>query len=148
MVRAVNKVFQTKYLNVIKMVVRSYNDEMSYIEKINEHCFRIKKGFQPNMNVEGVFYVNKQLEKLMLDELRNSCRPGMVGGFLPGVKQIANVAALPGERFGSLISPKPLPLSSKIGLDIDYRQFRTFVGRNLTKAKTTKYFLKKLNKEI
>lgn len=32
----------------------------------------------------------------MLDELRNSCRPGMVGGFLPGVKQIANVAALPG----------------------------------------------------
>lgn len=32
----------------------------------------------------------------MLDELRNSCRPGAVGGFLPGVKQIANVAALPG----------------------------------------------------
>lgn len=43
-----------------------------------------------------MFYVNKNLEKLMLDELRNSCRPGMVGGFLPGVKQIANVAALPG----------------------------------------------------
>lgn len=32
----------------------------------------------------------------MLEELRNACRPGMVGGFLPGVKQIANVAALPG----------------------------------------------------
>lgn len=32
----------------------------------------------------------------MLDELKNACRPGMVGGFLPGVKQIANVAALPG----------------------------------------------------
>jgi len=32
----------------------------------------------------------------MLEELKNSCRPGMVGGFLPGVKQIANVAALPG----------------------------------------------------
>ena len=32
----------------------------------------------------------------MLEELRNSCRPGAVGGFLPGVKQIANVAALPG----------------------------------------------------
>lgn len=53
-------------------------------------------GFQPNMNVEGVFYVNNTLEKLMLDELRNACRPGMTGGFLPGVKQIANVAALPG----------------------------------------------------
>ena len=33
----------------------------------------------------------------MFDELRNACRPGMVGGFLPGMKQIANVAALPGE---------------------------------------------------
>jgi tRNA-splicing ligase RtcB len=46
--------------------------------------------------VEGVFYVNKALEKLMFEELRNSCRPGSVGGFLPGMKQIANVAALPG----------------------------------------------------
>jgi len=46
--------------------------------------------------VEGVFYVNKFLEKLMLEELQNACRPGMIGGFLPGVKQIANVAALPG----------------------------------------------------
>ena len=47
-----------------------------------------------------MFYVNSQLEKLMLDELRNACRPGMVGGFLPGVKQIANVAALPGRWGG------------------------------------------------
>ncbi|XP_023329182.1 tRNA-splicing ligase RtcB homolog [Eurytemora carolleeae] len=78
------------------MVVRSYDDEMQYIERINDHCWRIKKGFQPNMNVEGVFYVNSHLEKLMFEELRNSCRPGMIGGFLPGVKQIANVAALPG----------------------------------------------------
>ena len=78
------------------MVVRSYEDECSYIERINSHSYRIKKGFQPNMNVEGVFYVNSYLEKLMFDELRNACRPGMVGGFLPGVKQIANVAALPG----------------------------------------------------
>lgn len=43
-----------------------------------------------------MFYVNKFLEKLMLEELQNACRPGMIGGFLPGVKQIANVAALPG----------------------------------------------------
>lgn len=32
----------------------------------------------------------------MLEELRNACQPGKMGGFLPGVKQIANVAALPG----------------------------------------------------
>lgn len=47
---------------------------------------------QPHMNVEGVFYVNKQLEKLMFDELRNACRPGMVGGFLPGVKQVKQLS--------------------------------------------------------
>ena len=40
--------------------------------------------------------MNDNLEKLMFDELRNACRPGGFGGFLPGVKQIANVAALPG----------------------------------------------------
>jgi tRNA-splicing ligase RtcB len=40
--------------------------------------------------------VNEPLEELMLDELKTSCRPGGIGGFLPGVKQIANVAALPG----------------------------------------------------
>ena len=78
------------------MVVRSYDDELQYLERISPHCWRIKKGFQPNMKVEGVFYVNSHLEKLMLEELRNACRPGQVGGFLPGVKQIANVAALPG----------------------------------------------------
>lgn len=48
------------------------------------------------LEVEGIFYVNDVLEKLMFEELRNACRPGSVGGFLPGVKQIANVAALPG----------------------------------------------------
>lgn len=78
------------------MVVRQYEEELKYIERIDDYSWRIKKGFQPNMNVEGIFYVNKSLEKLMFDELRNSCRPGMTGGFLPGVKQIANVAALPG----------------------------------------------------
>jgi tRNA-splicing ligase RtcB len=48
------------------------------------------------MKVEGVFYVNEPLERLMLDELKQSCHSGGYGGFLPGVKQIANVAALPG----------------------------------------------------
>ena len=42
--------------------------------KKSPHCWKIKKGFQPHMNVEGVFYVNSYLEKLMFDELRNACR--------------------------------------------------------------------------
>ncbi len=86
------------------MVVRSYDDECAYLERQGPNTWRIKKGFQvraddvvrhrvrfldiflvqPNMNVEGVFYVNAKLEKLMFDELKNACRPGMVGGFLPG----------------------------------------------------------------
>ena len=32
----------------------------------------------------------------MFEELRLSCKSGGMGGFLPGMKQIANVAALPG----------------------------------------------------
>ena len=34
------------------MVVRTYEDELQYLERVNPHCWRIKKGFQPNMNVE------------------------------------------------------------------------------------------------
>jgi len=49
--------------------------------------------------------VNNTLERLMFDELRNACRPGAVGGFLPGMKQIANVAALPGIVWRSVGLP-------------------------------------------
>jgi len=48
------------------------------------------------MKVEGVFYVNDFLRELMFDELRHFAASGDYGGFLPGMKQIANVAALPG----------------------------------------------------
>lgn len=78
------------------MGVRSYEEECAFLEKIKPMTWRIKKDFVPNMNVEGIFFVNENLERLMLDELRNSCRPGNIGGFLPAVKQIGNVAALPG----------------------------------------------------
>ena len=60
--------------NYLKMVVRSFDEEKQYLEKISPNCWKIKKGFQPHMNVEGVFYVNSYLEKLMFDELRNACR--------------------------------------------------------------------------
>lgn len=41
----------------------------------------------------------------MFEELRNACRPGAIGGFLPGMKQIANVAALPGIVYRSIGLP-------------------------------------------
>ena len=49
-----------------------------------------------SLQVEGIFYVNSHLEKLMFEELETSTKFGGIGGFLPGMKQIANVAALPG----------------------------------------------------
>lgn len=76
------------------MASRSYEEEKKYLEKISHNTWRIKKGFVPNMRVEGRFYVNNNLESLMFEELRQAdCKSG---GFLPAVKQIANVACLPG----------------------------------------------------
>uniref|UniRef100_A0A915KMH2 RNA-splicing ligase RtcB homolog n=1 Tax=Romanomermis culicivorax TaxID=13658 RepID=A0A915KMH2_ROMCU len=75
---------------------RSYEEEIKYIEQINGVSYRIKKGSVPNMNVEGIFYVNKPLERMMFEELKQACRTGGIGGFLPAMKQIGNVAALPG----------------------------------------------------
>jgi tRNA-splicing ligase RtcB len=76
---------------------RSYNEEMEYLRRENETLYEIKVGFVPGMAVPGRFYVNSQLERLMFDELRSFSRQSSnVGGFLPAVKQIGNVAALPG----------------------------------------------------
>lgn len=40
--------------------------------------------------------MNPTLEKLMFEELQQHSGSRGVGGFLPAIKQIANVAALPG----------------------------------------------------
>jgi len=76
------------------MGIRSYDEERQFLEKISHNTWRIKKGLVPNMKVEGRFYVNSHLEELMFEELRQS--DSKFGGFLPAVKQIANVASLPG----------------------------------------------------
>lgn len=46
--------------------------------------------------VPGAFYLNPNLQNLVYDELDQHVARGGTGGFLPAVKQIANVAALPG----------------------------------------------------
>ena len=71
-------------------------EEKSYIERIDPYRFRIKRGFVPNMNVECRFYVNDLLSQLMFEELEQHTSAKGVGGFLPAVKQLANVAAMPG----------------------------------------------------
>lgn len=74
-----------------------------------------------------MFYVNKVLEKLMLEELQNACRPGMIGGFLPGVKQIANVAALPGIVHKSIGLPD---IHSGYGFAIGLESLQYFSTNN------------------
>lgn len=76
--------------------VRTFEEEMKFLNRETPELFNIRKGFVPNMNVEGAFYVNENLQELMFDELRTHCSAGGYGGFMPAVKQIANVAALPG----------------------------------------------------
>lgn len=65
------------------------------------------------VKVDGYFYVNKHLEELMFEELRNACRSGGIGGFLPAMKQIGNVAALPGIVGVRLLSFDHCLLSKK-----------------------------------
>jgi len=71
---------------------RTVDQESKFFYEIDETSFGIKKGFVPNMNVEGKVYVNSELRKLLFEELNHQS----VGGFLPAVKQVANVASLPG----------------------------------------------------
>ena len=59
----------------------------------------IDVGFVENMRVGGIFFVNEKLKELTFGELQESKQPdGIPGGFIPALKQIANVAALPGNR--------------------------------------------------
>jgi len=79
------------------MAKRSFNEEMEFCTRDTPNIYNIKEGFVEGMTVPGKFFVNAALEKLVFDELRSFSRQSSnVGGFLPAIKQIANVAALPG----------------------------------------------------
>ena len=73
---------------------------------------RIKLGFVPNMRVPCTFYVNQHLQTLMFEELEQFVSRGEVGGFLPAVKQLANVAALPGASNEQHVSRRSLSLTA------------------------------------
>lgn len=72
----------------------SFEKELELIESIDENCLRIKKGFVPNMRVEGRVFVDAAFKELLLGELRQYHEKP--SGFLPALKQVANVASLPG----------------------------------------------------
>lgn len=70
--------------------------EKKFITRSSPVQYEIAQGFVPNMRVPGRCYVNSDLEGLLFDELKAYSTAGGQGGFLPAVKQVANVAALPG----------------------------------------------------
>jgi tRNA-splicing ligase RtcB (3'-phosphate/5'-hydroxy nucleic acid ligase) len=94
-------------------IVRTYEQECGFVEQVDATSYRINKGFVENMRVPGHFYVNDNIRDLLFEELRQFSRSsgsagqfsGAVGGFLPAMKQIANVAALPGivGRFEGMV---------------------------------------------
>lgn len=72
--------------------------EKAYITQVTPTKYVIAPGFVPGMRVPGAFYVDASLAALVFDELADAVSRGggAGGGFLPAVKQVANVAALPG----------------------------------------------------
>jgi tRNA-splicing ligase RtcB len=81
---------------LIRVARLTWSHMCRYITSVSDVQHDIAPGFVPNMKVGGTFYLNKDLFDLQLEELRQYSSSGGVGGFLPAVKQIANVAALPG----------------------------------------------------
>eukprot|EP00741_Cyanophora_paradoxa_P023391 tig00021580_g22597.t1 len=75
------------------------------IEQINSVTYRIKKGFVPNMRVEGRMYVNERLAEVVFEELQSARAVESKGGFLSAPNQVANVAALDGILGASLAMP-------------------------------------------
>ena len=47
---------------IADLPVRTYDQEKGFLEQLSPTRWRIKKGFVPNMNVDGVFYVNAELQ--------------------------------------------------------------------------------------
>lgn len=91
---------------------RTLEEEKAFLTKVSPTLCKIDIGFVPEMLVPAYVIVNDELEDLLMEELAKSapsstgcCSSGenakRGGGFLPALKQVANVAALPGIVKGS-----------------------------------------------
>ncbi len=81
-------------------IIRTYNEETKYLFKRSSVVWDINQGFVENMNVPGVFFASELLIPALMTELQKyssqKSHTSSGGGFLPALKQVANVAALPG----------------------------------------------------
>lgn len=90
---------------------RTLEEELSFLKRISPTRYQVQLGFVPNMKVPAEIIVNNDLQTLLVQELRDSCcgpkssGGGGPGGFIPSLRQAANVAALPGIVRASLAMP-------------------------------------------
>ena len=76
---------------------RTFEEESSYLENISPFKIRVNIGLVPNMRIHADVFVNEKLQKLLIEELRlASMSSSSSSSFLPSLKQMANVASLPG----------------------------------------------------
>src|SRR5947208_16635183 len=61
------------------------------LERVNECCYRIPKGYKPGMRVDGLIFADERL----MQQIRQDQAPD----------QVANVAFLPGIQYASLAMP-------------------------------------------
>src|SRR5262245_61041497 len=61
------------------------------LERVNDCCWRIPKGYRADMRVDGLIYANERL----LEQIKQDQAP----------EQVANVATLPGIQYASLAMP-------------------------------------------
>ena len=87
------------------MARRTIDEELAFISSSGLCQYRIEVGFVPHMRVPGLVFVNPALHELLVEELREHVGARGVGGFLPAVKQVANVAGLPGIVGQSIALP-------------------------------------------
>jgi len=87
------------------MARRTFDQEREFIHQTGAVEWEIDKGFVPGMRVPGKFFVNDKLKNMVFEELRQHIGRGGTGGFLPAVKQISNVAGLPGIVKHSIAMP-------------------------------------------
>ena len=87
--------------------MRTYEEEAAYVHETTPTKLTVNLGFVEGMRVPGEVYVNEKLRALVLGELETFCEAGKEGrgGYSPALKQIANVAALPGVVKASIALP-------------------------------------------
>uniref|UniRef100_A0A7S3QAF7 RNA-splicing ligase RtcB homolog n=1 Tax=Chaetoceros debilis TaxID=122233 RepID=A0A7S3QAF7_9STRA len=92
------KYYKTKKrIQTTPLSTTTYEEDLQFLEKISPTRYRVNIGFVPNMKIHADVIVNDELEKLLLAELKEANDSQMdSASFIPALKQMANVAALPG----------------------------------------------------